>query len=485
MLSLKSRPLIIGLASILVIAASLFMYSSVLGTTQQSAQAPDFKAVDVDGKTLSLSDFKGQMVVLHITNIETPLCRECEPSLKGQVKELERLRAQDPSLNIVTLNMRKNPYSKNGRSLIESWGWGEISWPWIEDFEPYPTAGKYIDYSTLKGGFSNPSLLLIDRRGKIAGLYHVYQLGKGEIDGVQSAEALIARMKSIDSGEKGLLEIGASGQSASYLGMFVLGIITSLSPCSIALLIAMISYIMATRRKEEYLRKTASASGEGLMIGIAFTLGMAMVFFVMGLFLSDMGVFVRDARSFDLAAGLIMIVLGINYFKPMGEVLEPAYSRIFRRRNGAEVSGEETSGVNENVASKKIASKNVASKSLMERVVYFSLGLFKYSSFIGAFSLGVFFALGWAPCAVSLVFPVLIWLISQDISPLAGGLMLFAFGAGHGVPVIPISTFSRAIGGRIGERYISAGRWITGAFGVSIILVGLVYAARYFGYAYW
>jgi len=479
--SLKSRPLIIGLISILVIAASLAMYSSVLGTTQQSLKAPDFKSADLDGNAVSLSDYNGRMVVLHITNIETPLCRECEPSLKAQVKELERLKDKDPSLNIITLNMRKNPYSKDGRSLIESWGWGDITWPWVEDFEPYPTSGKYIDYSTLKGGFSNPTLLLIDRSGKIAGLYHVYQLGKGEIDGVQSAEALIERMMSIDSGEKGLLEIGASGQSASYLGMFALGIITSLSPCSIALLIAMISYIMATRRREEYLRKTASASGEGLMIGIAFTLGMAMVFFVMGLFLSDMGVFVRDARSFDLAAGLIMIVLGINYFKPMGEILEPAYSRIFRRRNGPEASGEGTTGESENVASKEIASK----KSLMERVVNFSLGLFKYSSFIGAFSLGVFFALGWAPCAVSLVFPVLIWLISQDISPLTGGLMLFAFGAGHGVPVIPISTFSRAIGGRIGERYISAGKWITGAFGVSIILVGLVYAARYFGYTYW
>jgi len=54
-----------------------------------------------------------------------------------------------------------------------------------------------------------------------------------------------------------------------------------------------------------------------------------------------------------------------------------------------------------------------------------SMGLFQYSAFIGAFTLGVFFALGWAPCAVSLVFPVLIWLISQNVTPPAGGMMLF------------------------------------------------------------
>jgi cytochrome c-type biogenesis protein len=86
---------------------------------------------------------------------------------------------------------------------------------------------------------------------------------------------------------------------------------------------------------------------------------------------------------------------------------------------------------------------------------------------------------------VSLVFPVLIWLISQEVTPLTGGLMLFAFGAGHGVPVIPISTFSRAVGSRVGEKYMAIGGWLTKAFGAAVILVGIVYAARYFGFAYW
>ena len=64
-------------------------------------------------------------------------------------------------------------------------------------------------------------------------------------------------------------------------------------------------------------------------------------------------------------------------------------------------------------------------KSIMEKLVNIFMALFHYSAFIGfigAFTLGVFFALGWAPCAVSLVFPVLIWLISQNVTPLAGAL---------------------------------------------------------------
>ena len=156
-------------------------------------------------------------------------------------------------------------------------------------------------------------------------------------------------------------------------------------------------------------------------------------------------------------------MLGINTFKPLGEVFEPVTSRI-------------PSPKEENVRQKK---------SILEQAINISAALFKYSTFIGAFTLGIFFALGWAPCAISLVFPVLIWLMSQDISPFTGGLMLFIFGVGHGVPIIPIATFTRSFGGKLGEEYLSAGKWIVKIFGVMIIVTGLVFAVRYFGYKLW
>lgn len=121
----------------------------------------------------------------------------------------------------------------------------------------------------------------------------------------------------------------------------------------------------------------------------------------------------------------------------------------------------------------------------MVRVINISVELFKYSAFIGAFTLGVFFALGWAPCAISLTFPVLIWPMAQNIPPLIAGLMLFVFGVGHGVSIIPIATFTRSFGGRIGEEYLTIGEWITKIFGLMIIIVGMVFAARYFGYVFW
>ncbi len=458
-----------GSITLFVILISLFFLCSSAGLSQE-AVAPDFKAVDINGEDISLSDYRGEAVLLHITNIENPLCRECEHALNAQTRQLSLLAEKDPGIKIITLNVRKNPYSKDGTTLAGAWWNINVTWPWIEDFEPYPLTGKYIDYSTLEGGFANPTLILIDKEGKVAGLYHVYQLGKGEIDGIQSADSLFRELKGMERGKASAFQGIASSRSINYLGMFGLGIVTSLSPCSVALLLAMFSYVMTARRKEEYLKKSASASKEGFMIGVAFTLGMAMVFFVVGLFLSDIGVFIRQARFFDLAAGLLMVVLGINIIKPIGEIIEPVRSRLsLLRAHSDALSGESTP----------------EKKGIMERLVHFSMGLFQYSAFIGAFTLGVFFALGWAPCAVSLVFPVLIWLISQNVTPLVGGLMLFVFGVGHGVPVIPIATFSRAVGGQIGEKYISAGRYVTKIFGVAVIVIGLIYAVRFLGYKMW
>lgn len=467
MSSKSKRSLISGSITLFVILSSILFLNLSTGFSQDT-KAPDFQAVDLDGKNISISEYRGEVVLLHITNIENPLCRECENALKAQTSQLSLLAQKDPSINIITLNVRKNSFSMNGRTLAKDWWNINVTWPWIEDYEPYPLTGKYIDYSTLEGGFANPTLILIDTDGKVAGLYHVYQLGKGEIDGIQSADSLYKDLKGVEQGEASGFKGIASTKSINYLGMFFLGIVTSLSPCSVALLLAMFSYVMTARRKEEYLKKSASASKEGFMIGVAFTLGMAMVFFVVGLFLSDIGVFIRQARFFDLAAGLLMIVLGINIIKPIGEIIEPITSRLTFRKADDDPN---------NPPAEK--------KDIMERLVNFSMGLFQYSAFIGAFTLGVFFALGWAPCAVSLVFPVLIWLISQNVTPLGGGLMLFVFGVGHGVPVIPIATFSRAVGGQIGEKYISVGKYVTKIFGVAVIVIGLVYAVRYLGFKIW
>ena len=82
-----------------------------------------FRQWTSNGKDVSLSDYRGEVVLLHITNIENPLCRECEHALNAQTSQLSLLAKKDPGIKIITLNVRKNPYSKDGpafsRRLVE------------------------------------------------------------------------------------------------------------------------------------------------------------------------------------------------------------------------------------------------------------------------------------------------------------------------------------------------------------------------------
>ena len=502
---LSSNPPHSHILLISILSLFLLLSISISPAFADEMQAPDFSATSWDQKSFNLSDFTGSPVVLHITNIENPLCIECEESLKGQVEELAALKALDTNVQIITLNLRKNPYSIDGRELAQTWWEVNITWPWIEDLDPYPIGSKYLEYWTVRGGSSNPTIVLIDSEGRIGPVYHVYRVGEGIEDGVQKAQNLLDDIQELNGtalmvdreaslpavedadpeGATGMLsslwtrmENEVSRKDVTAFGMFLLGIFTSLAPCSIALMIAVFSYVMTVRRKDEYLRASASTSREGFMIGVAFTLGMAVVFFVLGLFISQIGVFFRDSKLFDLLAGVIMVLLGISSFKPLGEIIEPVMDRIRLHRAAMD-------GLDEPSESSGLNGPGEEKKSLLQKAVEFSLELFRYSAFIGAFTLGIFFALGWAPCALSMVMPVLIWLASQDVAPLVGGTMLFFFGIGHGVPIIPITTFSRMVGGRIGEKYVSVGEWTSKIFGLLVILVGLVYAVRYFGYLLW
>jgi cytochrome c biogenesis protein CcdA len=330
------KALIVGIASLLAVLGLIPACFAVSDATVGATPAPNFEAFDLDGNPIELGDFDGEALILHITNIETPLCIECEEALKAQVEELQRLKEESPGTEIVTINVRKNPYSKDGRLLAESWWGADISWPWIEDFDPFPVSGKYIDYWSRGSGFANPTIIIVDDQGQISRVYHVYQIGEGMVEGVQTAETLemaVSDLENSDDGRPAGFVGPATAREVTFIGMFGLGIVTSLAPCSLALLIAVFSYLMTSHRRKILMPDEGKSSPkEGLLIGVAFTLGMAMVFFVIGLFISNLGIFVRDSRFFDLAAGVLMIILGITSFKPLNEILEPLTSRLHRQR---------------------------------------------------------------------------------------------------------------------------------------------------------
>jgi len=434
--------------------------------------APDF-IIDTPGSnTTSLRDLSGKPVILHFTNIENPLCLECEMELKEQVLEIREGVEEDPNLTIITINMRKNQYSKPGYELAEEW-WGvNVTWTWIEDHEPFDVSGKYVDYWSIGSESANPTLLLLDEEQYIVGIYHVYQMGKGKVDGIQTSDVMLEKVEKVEAGEwEGIEGQRNSMGGGSFVGMFLLGIITSFSPCSIALLFTVFTFIVSSRKSSgdftpEKVEKE-KASKEGFLIGISFVLGMAMVFFILGLFIAQIGVFLHGARYFDLGAGAILVLLGLNNIFSITDRFGEIKDKLRRGKGG------------------KDRGRDGSEKTLKERSVLGISGIFRRSPVLGAFLLGILFSLGWAPCAISLVLPVVVWILSRDISTLMGGALFFVFGIGHGLIFIPLAVGTRSFSARLTRRFVKAGNVVKIVFGIIVVLMGVIFAIRFLGVKLW
>ena len=440
------------LVFILLILVFLFPTLLAAAGANDVIKAPDFTATDQNGVEFSLHDYQGKVVILHFTGVENPLCVECLEEMEGQIHELEKLAKSSDNVSIITINIRKNPYSISGYEMTVNNFGANISWHWVEDFTPFPIAGLYQKYWSIDEAFSNPSLVLIDTNQSIVGVYHVYCMGKGSIDGIQTAESLAGDAKSIVNGTWKGSDENLEDEELTFAGIFLLGILTSVTPCSIALLIAMISYVGSLQKNSE--KESKKYSFQGLWIGIIFTLGMSLVFFVFGLVISSIGVFLEASTVFYLIAGIILVILGINIFKPFSELI------------------------------KKKSEKGTSSR-FMEKGQGIFLKISKKSIYLGAFFLGILFSIGWAPCALSLMMPVFILTLTQKISIIMGGLLLFVFGLGHGVPIIPLCTATSSIRGKLGNKYVTAGKWMQRVFGVIIIAIGVIMAIRFWGIKFW
>jgi len=441
--------------NILLSIALLSVTASVL--LQPFAEAEDYAVVpasnfyttDERGINFSLNDYNGDMIILHFTGLETPLCIECLDEMKGQIQELENLSQLKVNATIITINIRKNQYSDSGMVMAESDFEVNVNWHWVEDYNPYPIASLYQEYWTVDGAFSNPTLLLINQNFSIVGVYHVYCLGKGPLDGIQTANSLSKDISDIQSGDWEGFKGSSYSEGITFLSMFALGILTAATPCSIALLIAMISYVGSIQEDSD-----KKLSLQGLCIGIFFTVGMSLVFFIFGIIISSIGFFLEVSTLFYLIAGVILIILGLNIFKPLTEIIKR----------------KDKSGTNSQIIDK---GRNLFLK-ISKRSIYF-----------GAFFLGILFSIGWAPCAISLMMPVFILILSQKIAIITGGLLLFIFGLGHGIPIIPLCTVTSSVRGKLGNKYVAAGKWMQKIFGVIIIVIGIVMAIRFWGINLW
>lgn len=122
-------------------------------TIQEGAEAPDFTATDLDGKTFSLSDYRGQWVLVDFWGSWCGPCRQGNPSLV-------KLYAQYKGKGFEVIGLAVNDKEENLRAAIAKDG---ITWRNVDLSQDKNTPTLPTLYN-LQGV---PTKLLIDPEGRI------------------------------------------------------------------------------------------------------------------------------------------------------------------------------------------------------------------------------------------------------------------------------------------------------------------------------
>jgi peroxiredoxin len=142
------KAVLIGGASLIILLAIVTVFK--LMQPQQGTPAPDFTLNDVRGETLSLSDFKGKVVVLDLMATWCAPCRE-------EIKHLSAL-YEKYSINVAIITISVDPKFDTNETLKQLVGDNAIKW-----FVARDTANVNRDY----GVSVIPTLVIIDKNGYI------------------------------------------------------------------------------------------------------------------------------------------------------------------------------------------------------------------------------------------------------------------------------------------------------------------------------
>ena len=167
---------------------------------------------------------------------------------------------------------------------------------------------------------------------------------------------------------------------------------------------------------------------------------------------------------FYLISGGVLVLLGANSIWPIKD-------NVFRTRKGRR--DEETSCGN-------IPEGQFGNKG--KRLVGRFLGTRNHWPV--SFS-GVLFSIGWAPCALSLVFPMILLIFALGLPALQSGALLFAFGLAHGLVVIPSCAVSGELRNRLTKGFTRNAFMVKAGFAGAVIVMGLLFALRFWGLLMW
>lgn len=190
------------------------------------------------------------------------------------------------------------------------------------------------------------------------------------------------------------------GTSISLGIAFLAGLVSFLATCLIPILPSYLAFLVGTQDPTDVRKKKRALLFRS---ALAFVIGFLVVFVLLGMTANSLGRAVGGfRREIQFFGGLFLVLAGL---------VMTGFLRILPLERSFQIGARWLQ-----------AKGGVA----------------------GAFVFGLFFALSWTPCIGPVLAVILFW-ASQTGTALGGGVLLFAYGLGLGVPFLLASLFLRWI----------------------------------------
>jgi cytochrome c-type biogenesis protein len=239
-----------------------------------SGMAPGFTVTGTDGNKISLSDYKGDVLILDM-NMR---CKTCE----DQIEVLKHIRDHYPDVKILTVNIVPSDTMEDIKEFKQETG---ADWTFAKDTDDLRS--KYQVVGMRK-------LVVIDPDGRM--IYADENL-------VPTTE-LELEIEAAKSGSASSIGMGNLG-----IGMLAIfgGVTSFFAPCAFALLPGYVTHYMSKVEKERH-----NALRFGLVSGMIAGLGIFVVYMALGFLITIFGTAISSVMHWlTLFAGGIIVIMGI------------------------------------------------------------------------------------------------------------------------------------------------------------------------------
>jgi len=203
----------------------------------------------------------------------------------------------------------------------------------------------------------------------------------------------------------------------TFIAVFIAGLLTSISPCILSMIPVMVGYIGGYGQLTKI---------KGFFLSLSFVLGMSLTFALLGIAAVVFStIFGKVGALWYLIIGGISILMGLNLWQ-VWQMRLPGLKIVPPRLGG----------------------------------------------FLGAFLVGLFFGIVASPCATPVLVAILAMVTSTSNISL-GGLLLFVYGLGHGVPLLLAGTFTGFVKGI--KTFQKNAQYINYISGAVLVIIGLYF----------